>query len=50
MEKFSKNQFLDSEKFKKYYDVVSVVLEDNKLYTISETEKKINDFIKKEVI
>ena len=49
-EKFSKKQFLESEKFGKYCDVISVILDGEKMYTISEAEKLINDFMKAEVV
>ena len=49
-EKFSKIQFLESEKFRKYSDIISVILEEESFYTLSEVEKKIKDFVKGEVI
>ena len=49
-EKFTKKQFSESEKFKKYADIISVIFEDEALYTISEAEKTISNFMKTEVI
>ena len=50
MEKFSKAQFLESKKFQIYRDVISVILEDDTAYTIPVVEKKIEEFMKAEVI
>ena len=48
-EKFTKQQFLESEKFRQESDIISVILEDEKLYTISEVEAMISEFLKVEV-
>jgi len=50
MEKFTKKQFLESQKFSRSCDVISVILDDDLLYTIADAEKKINDFMKGEVV
>ena len=47
--KFTKEQFLGSDKYADKRDVLSVVLEDDKEYTFFETDKKIDDFLKKGV-
>ena len=47
--KFTKEQFLGADKYADKRDVLSVVLEDDKEYTFSETDKKIDDFLKKGV-
>ena len=49
MEKFSKKQFIESEKFRQNCDIISVILDDNKFYTIGEVEKKLSEFLKVEV-
>jgi len=47
--KFTKEQFLNSTNPIGNLDALFVVLEDNKLYTESEAEKLLNDFLNKEV-
>ena len=48
-DKFTKRQFLESEKFRMDCDIISVILDDDKFYTISEVEEKISEFLKVEV-
>lgn len=45
---FTKEQLLKSHKYSKYKDVLNVVLED-KEYTLSDVDKEIERFKKKEV-
>ena len=46
---FSKTQLVKSNRFKTESDLLNALLRDNKLYTISEVEKKILDFKKGKV-
>lgn len=46
---FTKEQLIASDKFANQKDLVSALLEDGKTYTISETEKIINDHKKRKV-
>ena len=43
--KFSKKQFLASNKFAKRRDLVNALLKDNESYSIKEVEDLINDFL-----
>lgn len=47
---FSKEQILKSNKFKDKRDILSVLLEDDKKYKLSDVESMIVDFLNKEVI
>ncbi len=46
---FTKSQLLKSKKYIHQTDVLNVILEDDKNYTIKEVEKLIDGFMKKEV-
>lgn len=46
---FTKSQFVASKQFTKFRDVLNVLLEDDKQYTIDEVKKLIEGFLKKEV-
>ena len=47
--KFVKSQIISSDKYKNRADLLNVLLEDDKEYTLSEIEKKIEDFLGREV-
>lgn len=47
--RFTKEQFVESEKYKYKVDVVRGVLKDDQTYTIEEVDKLIEDFYKTEV-
>ena len=42
--KFTREQFIKSERFKKHKDILNALLE-NKSYSITEVEEIINDFL-----
>lgn len=46
---YSKSQILKSDKFSNHYDVLNVVLDDDKKYTLEEVLKIANDFLAKPV-
>lgn len=46
---FTKSQLLKSKKYIHQTDVLNVILEEDKNYTIKEVEKLIDGFMKKEV-
>ncbi len=46
---YTKSQILKSDKFSNYYDVLNVVLDDDKNYTLEEVLKIANDFLAKPV-
>lgn len=46
---FAKSQILKSKKYIHQTDVLNVILEDGKNYTIKEVDKLIENFMKKEV-
>lgn len=46
---FTREQLRSSKKFAKYKDIVAVVIGTDESCTIEECEKRINDFLKKEV-
>ena len=48
--KFSKKQFVSSHRFAKHRDLVNVLLEDDKTYSIKEVEDVINNFLYKKKI
>lgn len=43
--KFTKKQFVTSRKFAKHKDLVNVLLDDKKTYSIKEVEDVINNFL-----
>ncbi|MGN1318071.1 MAG: hypothetical protein ACI4VF_03580 [Lachnospirales bacterium] len=45
--KFTKKQLKESKRFSKYRDVLGVVLEDSKDYSIDECQSLIDDFMNK---
>lgn len=47
--KFVKSQIVSSDKYKNRADLLNVLLEDDKEYTLSEIEKKLEDFLSREV-
>ena len=47
--KFAKSQIIGSDKYKNRADLLNVLLKDDKEYTLSEIEKKIEDFLSREV-
>ena len=47
--KFVKSQIIGSDKYKNRADLLNVLLEDDKEYTLSEIEKKLEDFLSREV-
>nr|DAU22401.1 MAG TPA: hypothetical protein [Caudoviricetes sp.] len=47
--KFAKSQIIGSDKYKNRADLLNVLLKDDKEYTLSEIEKKIEDFLGREV-
>lgn len=46
---YSKSQILKSDKFSNHYDVLNVVLADDKNYTLEEVLKIANDFLAKPI-
>lgn len=44
---FTKNTILNSKKYAKRRDLLSVLLKDDRTYTASQIDKLINDFMKK---
>ena len=46
---YTKSQILKSDKFSNYYDVLNVVLDDDKNYTLEEVLKIANDFLAKPI-
>lgn len=47
--KFVKSQIIGSDKYKNRADILNVLLEDVKEYTLSDVDKKLEDFLGKEV-
>jgi len=47
--KFTKEQLIKSKMYRHQIDILKVVLEEDKTYSISETDKLINDFLKRKV-
>lgn len=47
--KFTKEQILKSKKFKNRVDLIRVILQDNKSYTLEEVQKEIDKFMKRRV-
>ena len=48
--KYSKNQFLKSEHYKRHKDLIAVLLDDNKFYCKKEVEKAIESYLKRSVM
>nr|DAM85478.1 MAG TPA: hypothetical protein [Caudoviricetes sp.] len=46
---FTKEQLLNSSKYKNRVDLLNVLLVDDKQYSLSEVEEKINKFMKRSV-
>lgn len=46
---FTKEQLLNSSKYKNRVDLLNVLLVDNKQYSLSEVDEKINKFMKRSV-
>ena len=47
--KFVKSQIIGSDKYKNRADILNVLLEDDKEYTSSDVDKKLEEFLGKEV-
>lgn len=47
--KFVKSQIIGSDKYKNRADLLNVLLEDDKEYTLSDVDKKLEEFLGKEV-
>lgn len=47
--KFTKEQIVNSKKFKNRVDLIRFILDDNKTYTIEEVQKEIEKFMKRRV-
>ena len=47
--KFVKSQIISSDKYKNRADLLNVLLEDDKEYNLSEIDKKLEDFLGREV-
>ena len=47
--KFIKSQIIGSDKYKNRADLLNVLLEDDKEYTLSDVNKELEDFLGKEV-
>ena len=47
--KFVKSQIISSDKYKNRADLLNVLLEDDKEYTLSDIDKKLENFLDKEV-
>lgn len=47
--KFTKDQIVKSKKFKNRVDLIKVILQDNKSYTLEEVQKEIDKFMKRRV-
>lgn len=47
---FTKEQLISSKRYAGKKDVLTVLLSDGKTYTISETDKILNDFMKGKVV
>lgn len=48
-EKYIKSQIVGSDRYRNRADILNVLLEDNADYTLSEIDKKLKDFLGKEV-
>lgn len=49
IQKFTKEQILNSDKYIKHKDILTAILKENKTYTKEEVENKINEFLKRRV-
>jgi len=49
IQKFTKEQILNSDKYVKHKDILTAILKENKTYTKEEVENKINEFLKRRV-
>lgn len=49
VQKFSKEQIINSKKYSKYRDILTAILKMNISYSTDEVEQKIKDFIKRKV-
>lgn len=47
--KFAKSQIIGSDKYKNRADLLNVLLEDDKEYALSDVDKKLENFLDKEV-
>ena len=47
--KFVKSQIISSDKYKNRADLLNVLLEDDKEYALSDVDKKLENFLDKEV-
>lgn len=47
--KFTKERLIKSKMYRHQIDILKIVLEENKTYSIPETDKLINDFLKRKV-
>lgn len=47
--KFTREQLIKSKMYRHQIDILKIVLEENKTYSIPETDKLINDFLKRKV-
>lgn len=47
--KFVKSQIIGSDKYKNRADLLNVLLEDDEEYTLSDVDKKLENFLDKEV-
>ena len=48
-EKYIKSQIVGSDRYRNRADILNVLLEDDKEYTLFEVDKKLKDFLGKEV-
>ena len=48
-EKYIKSQIVGSDRYRNRADILNVLLEDDTDYTLSEVDKKLKDFLGKEV-
>lgn len=46
---YTKKELMASKKYRKYRDVLSVILDDNKRYLLDDVDEKIESFLIKEV-
>lgn len=49
IERFTKEQIINSKKYNKYRDVLKSILEENKSYSIEDIEQIIKEFLKRKV-
>lgn len=49
IDKYTKEQIINSKKYNKYRDVLKSILEENKSYSIEDIEQKIKEFLKRKV-